>query len=266
MIKGLIFDLDDTLTIHDELYDPNYLRIIREFFPDYKNNDSEILKVMIQTIDDIGSKKYFFRYLDCKFGGRDILWADCGGYGEIGEYLQNIYIEAQQEMWKEIFINLGISKNKLNLHEIIHAYKYYMWSGIKAFEDVIPALSKLKDYKLGILTNGMQLHQRKKISKAGLLSFFSKKNSAIVTSSECLSGKPYEIPYKFICEKLELSYSEIIMIGDTLDGDIQGANNLGIKNIWINRKQIKKDQFLEKPSFEINSLEELDKILNQPIL
>ena len=62
MIKGLIFDLDDTLTIHDELYDPNYLRIIREFFPDYKNNDSEILKVMIQTIDDIGSKKYFSRW------------------------------------------------------------------------------------------------------------------------------------------------------------------------------------------------------------
>ena len=59
MIKGLIFDLDDTLTIHDELYDPNYLRIIREFFPDYKNNDSEILKVMIQTIDDIGSKIFF---------------------------------------------------------------------------------------------------------------------------------------------------------------------------------------------------------------
>ena len=55
------------------------------------------------------------------------------------------------------------------------------------------------------------------------------------------------------------------MIGDTLDGDIQGSNNLGIKNIWINRKQIKKDQFLEKPSFEINSLEELDKILNQSI-
>ena len=52
------------------------------------------------------------------------------------------------------------------------------------------------------------------------------------------------------------------MIGDTLDGDIQGANNLGIKNVWINRKQIKKDQFLEKPSFEINTLEELDKILN----
>ena len=266
MIKGLIFDLDDTLTIHDELYDSNYLRIIREFFPDYKNNDSEILKVMIQTIDDIGSKKYFSRYLDCKFGGRDILWADCGGYGEVGEYLQNIYIEAQQEMWKEIFINLGISKNNLNLREIIHTYKYYMWSGIKAFEDVIPALFKHKDYKLGILTNGMQLHQRRKISTAGLSSFFSKKTSAIVTSSECLSGKPNEIPYKFICEKLELSYSEIIMIGDTLDGDIQGANNLGIKNVWINRKQIKKDQFLENPSFEINTLEELDEILNQSIL
>ena len=266
MIKGLIFDLDDTLTIHDELYDPNYLRIIREFFPGYKNNDSEILKVMIQTIDDIGSKKYFFKYLDCKFGGRDILWADCGGYGEIGEYLQNIYLEAQLEMWKEIFMNLEISKQVSNLQEIIHRYKFYMWSGIKAFEDVIPALSKLKDYKLGILTNGMQLHQRKKISTAGLLSFFSNKNSTIVTSSECLSGKPYEIPYKFICEKLGLSYAEILMIGDTLDGDIQGANNLGIKNVWINRNQIKKEQFSENPNFEIKSLRELDIILNQSFL
>ena len=32
------------------------------------------------------------------------------------------------------------------------------------------------------------------------------------------------------------------------------------------QKTNKKDQFLEKPSFEINSLEELDKILNQSIL
>ena len=266
MIKGLIFDLDDTLTIHDDLYDLNYLRIIREFFPDYKNHDSEILRVMIQTIDEIGSKKYFSKYLDSKFGGRDILWADCGGFGEIGEYLQNIYIEAQQEMWKEIFINLGISKDISYLTEIIHTYKFYMWSGIRAFEDVIPALSRLKDYKLGILTNGMQLHQRKKISTAGLLSFFSKKDSAIVTSSECLSGKPFEAPYKFICEKLGLSYSEIIMIGDTLDGDIKGANNLGIKNIWINRKQMQKKDFFEKPSFEIRTMEELDEVLNHFIL
>ena len=56
------------------------------------------------------------------------------------------------------------------------------------------------------------------------------------------------------------------MIGDTLDGDIQGANNLGIKNVWINRNQIKKEQFSENPNFEIKSLRELDKILNQSFL
>ena len=27
MIKGVIFDLDDTLTVHDDLYDSNYLKI-----------------------------------------------------------------------------------------------------------------------------------------------------------------------------------------------------------------------------------------------
>ena len=92
MIKGLVFDLDDTLTVHDDLYDFNYIRTINTFFPDFKMSNSEILKIMIETIDTIGSKKYFSEYLDAKFGGRDILWADCGGFGEIAEYLNNIYL------------------------------------------------------------------------------------------------------------------------------------------------------------------------------
>ena len=66
MIKGIIFYLDDTLTVHDDLYDSNYLKIIKTFFPDFKMKDAEILKIMIETIDSIGSNKYFSNYLDAK--------------------------------------------------------------------------------------------------------------------------------------------------------------------------------------------------------
>ena len=53
MIRGIIFDLDDTLTVHDDLYDVNYLKIIKQFFPDFRRNNLEILKIMIDTIDSI---------------------------------------------------------------------------------------------------------------------------------------------------------------------------------------------------------------------
>ena len=261
MIKGLVFDLDDTLTVHDDLYDLNYIRTINTFFPDFKMSNSEILKIMIETIDMIGSKKYFSEYLDAKFGGRDILWADCGGFGEIAEYLNNIYLDAQNEMWLGIIKNLGISKSGINIKNIIDNYKFFMWDGIKSFKDVIPTITKLKDYKLGILTNGMQFHQRKKISVSGLLSFFSSENSEIVTSSECNKGKPYSEPYELICKKLSLDFSEIIMIGDTLDGDISGAKKLNIKNVLIDRKNDSYEKNI-KPDYVINTLYDLIKILN----
>lgn len=262
MIKGVIFDLDDTLTVHDDLYDSNYLKIIKTFFPDFKMKDAEILKIMIETIDSIGSNKYFSNYLDAKFGGRDILWADCGGFGEIAQYLKEIHLEAQNEMWKNIIINLGISNNKINIKTIIHKYKFFMWEGIKAFDDVIPTLTKLKKYKLGVLTNGMELHQRRKISISGLMNFFSTQNSEIVTSSECLLGKPSPVPYNYICEKLSLDTSEIIMIGDTLDGDISGAKNLNIKNILINRKKNLNHESSIKPDFEVSSLSKIIRIID----
>jgi len=261
MIKGIIFDLDDTLTVHDDLYDFNYLKTIKTFFPDFQMDNLEVLRIMIDTIDSIGSKKYFSKYLDAKFGGRDILWADCGGFGEIAKYLKEFHIEAQNEMWINILKNLGVSNKHIKIKHIIDKYKFYMWSGIRAFDDVIPFLTKLNNYKIGILTNGMQLHQRRKISASGLLKFFSKTNSTIVTSSECLEGKPFETPYKFICEKLSLDYSEIIMIGDTLDGDISGAKKLNIKNVLINRKNLNNSNNLIKPDFEIKSLNEMEKTI-----
>ncbi|MBK90645.1 MAG: hypothetical protein CL772_05655 [Chloroflexi bacterium] len=262
MIKGIIFDLDDTLTVHDDLYDFNYLRTIKTFFPDFNMKNTEVLKIMIETIDSVGSKKYFADYLDAKFGGRDILWADCGGFGEIAQHLKNIHLEAQNEMWINVIKNLGILSKKINIKSIIDKYKFFMWEGIKSFDDVIPTLTKLKRYKLGILTNGMQLHQRKKISISGLMDFFSTPNSEIVTSSECLQGKPFSKPYKYICEKLSLDLNEIIMVGDTLDGDILGAQKLNIKNVLINRKNNLQEQSI-KPDHIINSLKDLTTIIEK---
>ena len=260
MIKGIIFDLDDTLTVHEKIYNIEYINIAKKISE--KIIDKNTLELIIDKIYKIGSKKYFEKYLDAKFGGRDILWGDTGGLGEVNGYISSNYNEIRSQIWKEIS-KIILESNSINIPEISNKYIHNMWSGIKAFDDVLPVLLKLKKFKLAVLTNGMAIHQRRKLAKSGLLYFFSGKNREILTSSEIKFGKPHSHGFKFIINKLNLSTNEVIMVGDRPEGDIFGANKLGIKSVFINRENevIKNEQYY--PTYEINSLIELPTIISK---
>ena len=57
MIKGIIFDLDDTLTVHEKIYNIEYINIAKKISE--KIIDKNTLELIIDKIDKIGSKKYF---------------------------------------------------------------------------------------------------------------------------------------------------------------------------------------------------------------
>ena len=169
MIKGVIFDLDDTLTIHEDLYNINYIKTICKFFPDLNIPKDKILEIIIGIVDKIGTKKYFNNYYhNVKFGGRDLLWGDCGGYGNIPQYTKNIQLDLRYEIWNEIIDNLSV-KTEVKTSKIISYYIEIMWRGIKVFDDVIETLNYLRNYKLAVLTNGMPIHQRRKITSSGMV-------------------------------------------------------------------------------------------------
>ena len=261
MIKGVIFDLDDTLTTHEDLYNLNYLKTIYKFFPDLNIPKDKILEIIIGIVDKIGTKKYFNNYYhNVKFGGRDLLWGDCGGYGNIPQYTKNIQLDLRYEIWNEIIDNLSV-KTEVKTSKIISYYIEIMWRGIKVFDDVIETLNYLRNYKLAVLTNGMPIHQRRKITSSGLRNFFTGKNRSIITSAECGFGKPNSIPYELTLQRLNLSRNEVIMVGDRPEGDILGANLLGIKTVYINRNSETIKDIAFKPDIEINSLNQLIKII-----
>ena len=54
---------------------------------------------------------------------------------------------------------------------------------------------------------------------------------------------------------------EVIMVGDRPEGDIYGANLLGIKTIYINRNSETIKDISYKPDIEIKSLNQLTKII-----
>ena len=52
------------------------------------------------------------------------------------------------------------------------------------------------------------------------------------------------------------------MVGDSLNLDIKGAQDFGIKTIWINRNNNKAENI--KPDYEIANLTEIIKIITMP--
>lgn len=85
-------------------------------------------------------------------------------------------------------------------------------------------------YKLHIITNGFQEVQKTKIHNSRIDSFFS----SITTSEEAGFKKPHENIFKHAFRKSNAVKENSIMIGDSLEADILGGQQVGMKTIFFN--------------------------------
>ena len=72
--------------------------------------------------------------------------------------------------------------------------------------------------------------------------------------------KPDPRLFQITLEKAGYSKKQLLHVGDSLQDDIMGATNAGIKCVWLNRKWIENTFNLEI-DYEISSLLELPEIL-----
>jgi putative hydrolase of the HAD superfamily len=126
---------------------------------------------------------------------------------------------------------------------------------IKAFPDVELVLRELKKkYKLGILTNGLTIQQRKRISSLGFNEYFDYFFTSELTSAD----KPSKEYFNFVLDAIKYKNYECALVGNDPINDIKGANNAGIVTIWYNYKGLQ-----QRPSSDyiINEFKELLQIL-----
>ena len=110
-----------------------------------------------------------------------------------------------------------------------------------------------KKYQLHLITNGFEKTQHSKLKYSGLNAFFKE----IITSEGSNSLKPDKEIFDFALQKTHASKNESIMIGDSIEVDIQGAINAGIDQVFVNHHNITTDV---KPTYTVASLKELEKI------
>jgi len=96
------------------------------------------------------------------------------------------------------------------------------------FEGTFELLDYLKEkYTLHIITNGFEEIQSKKMVNSKLHHYFDQ----IITSESVGVKKPNPKVFNFALESAKATKENSIMIGDSLEADIQGALNIGLDAI-----------------------------------
>ncbi|MBN8878568.1 MAG: YjjG family noncanonical pyrimidine nucleotidase [Sphingobacteriales bacterium] len=113
---------------------------------------------------------------------------------------------------------------------------------------------KDKSYQLHLITNGFEKVQHSKLKYSGLDTFFEE----VITSEGSNSLKPNKEIFDYALQKTGATINNSIMLGDTLDADIQGAINAGMDQVFVNHLGITEMDI--KPTYVVNSLKELEQI------
>lgn len=104
-----------------------------------------------------------------------------------------------------------------------------------AKEKVVPgALELLRElkqlYRIVVVSNGFREIQTRKMASSGILPYVD----VTVLSEDAESNKPNKRFFTYAFSVSHTRPSEVILIGDSWDADIIGAQNVGIPSIWFN--------------------------------
>jgi putative hydrolase of the HAD superfamily len=153
---------------------------------------------------------------------------------------------------RELFSN-GLTDEEADARFRIYLETYELnW---KLFPDSTPCLQALKDYRLGLITNGEREQQRSKIQKLGL----GPNLSTVIISDEVGCAKPEKAIFELAARQAGIVIQDCVYVGDRLNADALGSQKAGMRGIWLDRKGQGTNQRLEVPV--IKSLKDLSKLL-----
>lgn len=225
MIKHIFFDLDHT--IWD--FDKNAQETLTELYHHYD--------LCALGLDSCTA--FIERYTE----NNQLLWADY--------HLGRITKETlRSERFRKTFIELGILPEKVP-HQFEEDYVRFSPEKTNLFEGSEKVLAYLQQkYTLHIISNGFKETTLLKMERCNLNPYFSN----VFISEDVGVNKPDKAIFKYALQKAGASKEESIMIGDSIEADIRGAQNYGIKAIFFNPENKEKP---EDVVWQISHLEEL---------
>ena len=229
MYKFLLWDIDGTVL--DFLASEAYA--IRTLFKKY--NIGECTDEMLRTYSGINAK-YWQKLEKNELTKPEIL---------IGRF-------------HEFFESIGVEKNIAE--DFNRDYQVALGDYIEFVDRAEEILLMQKGkYILAAVTNGTKVAQEKKLHLSGLDKVFD----AIFISEDVGFEKPNKEFFDYVFERLGIKEKkEVLIIGDSLSGDMKGGYDAGIDTCWFNPSG--KPNILGIPvTYEIDELGKLIQIVNK---
>ena len=201
-IKAIFFDADDTIV-------------------DHKECERQALEYLFNNIGEEYKDKYqeIFRPLDRELWDSVALNISIVPKEFIPEY-----------RFKILFSKINIKY--YNYKKANELFTYGLEHSVALIENAEEVIEDLynKKYKIYVVTNGLIRLQKPRITNSKIRKYFSD----IIVSEEVGIAKPDPKIFNTLIQRNNLKKDEIIMIGNSLIKDVQGAKNANIKSIWYN--------------------------------
>ena len=132
---------------------------------------------------------------------------------------------------KDAFAAIDFEVSLDEINTISHLFIEYLTSNNHLIDGTIEILDYLKDnYKLHIITNGFSFVQEVKLQKSNLANYF-----VTITNSEVAGHKkPHQNIFQYALNLANASKNQSIMVGDSIEADVFGAINFGMKAVYFN--------------------------------
>lgn len=256
--RALIFDLDDTLIV-DEAISRESFQSVAEAAVKFGANSEKLIVDAQAAAQQLWKESASYTY--CRSIGispYECLWGnfapDSPDLTALGNWSKTFRVKVFDAALQAQMIDSQAAAEDLakNFEETRRKLQHLMPDAV----EVLTTLSQ--NYGIGMLTNGAPSLQQEKIAYSGLASFFK----YIAISGEHNIGKPQAGIFEIVCHKLDVTPEETVMIGNSLERDIQGAKNAGITSIWIQVPGAEEPADIE-PDFTIKGLIELPELLKK---
>lgn len=205
MIKGIVFDIDGTLLNHEQALKSSLISLYSFMKPKIPHSSFDEFFSTWKT----RTNQYINEYLDRRIS-----------------YEQQRILRVQS-----VFSKWDYELTSDKAMNIFNRYLVKYEQNWMLFEDVLPCLTMLKNFSLGIVSDGEGDQQRRKLTFTEIESFFK----SVIISGEVGLRKPSPRIFNKSAEELNLSVNEIVYVGDQLETDALGALNAGMRGVLINR-------------------------------
>lgn len=225
MIKHIFFDLDHT--IWD--FDKNAQETLHELYLQYK----------LEELGLASAETFISTYTE----NNHSLWADY----HVGKISKETL---RAERFSRTFIQLGVHPEKIP-QQFEDDYVRMTPHKKNLFLGSEKVLGYLKQkYTLHIISNGFKESTLIKMEVSGLNPYFTN----VIISEDVGVNKPDKAIFEYALDKAKARKEESIMIGDSIEADIRGAQGFGMKAIYFNPL---KKELPEDVQWQITHLEEL---------